>query len=65
MALKVDLADAGPMIFTFDAIYLGDSHGPPAAIVNDLSQWYASAVVAAPVAGRPLHLNLGNLREAP
>jgi glyoxylase-like metal-dependent hydrolase (beta-lactamase superfamily II) len=45
MALKVDLADEGPMIFTSDAIYMGDSYGPPAtpaAIVNDLSQWYAS-----------------------
>jgi phosphoribosylformylglycinamidine synthase len=39
------LADEGPMIFTSDAIYMGDSYGPPAtpaAIVNDLSQWYAS-----------------------
>jgi N-acyl homoserine lactone hydrolase len=45
MALKVDLADEGTMIFTSDAIYMGDSYGPPAvpaAIVNDLSQWYAS-----------------------
>jgi N-acyl homoserine lactone hydrolase len=25
MALKVDLADEGPMIFTSDAIYMGDS----------------------------------------
>ncbi len=45
MALRVDLADEGTMIFTSDAIYMGDSYGPPpvpAAIVNDLSQWYAS-----------------------
>jgi N-acyl homoserine lactone hydrolase len=45
MALKVDLAGSGTMIFTSDAIYMGDSYGPPAmpgAIVNDLSQWYAS-----------------------
>ena len=45
MALRVDLADEGTMIFTSDAVYMGDSYGPPAtpaAIVNDLSQWYAS-----------------------
>jgi glyoxylase-like metal-dependent hydrolase (beta-lactamase superfamily II) len=33
------------MIFTSDAIYMGDSYGPPAtpaAIVNDLGAWYAS-----------------------
>ncbi|GLV50603.1 hypothetical protein TBS_11770 [Thermobispora bispora] len=33
------------MIFTSDAVYMGDSYGPPAvpaAIVNDLSAWYAS-----------------------
>jgi N-acyl homoserine lactone hydrolase len=45
MAMKVDLADTGTMIFTSDAIYMGDSYGPPAtpaAIVNDLSDWYAS-----------------------
>ena len=35
----------GAMLFTSDAIYMGDSYGPPAtpaAIGNDLSQWYAS-----------------------
>ena len=45
MALRVDLPDEGTMIFTSDAVYMGDSYGPPAtpaAIVNDLSQWYAS-----------------------
>ena len=45
MALRVDLADEGTMLFTSDAVYMGDSYGPPAtpaAIVNDLSQWYAS-----------------------
>ncbi|MDP9399222.1 MAG: N-acyl homoserine lactonase family protein [Actinomycetota bacterium] len=45
MAMKVDLPDTGSMIFTSDAIYLGDSYGPPAtpaAIVNDLTAWYAS-----------------------
>lgn len=45
MSMRVDLAESGPMIFTSDAIYLGDSYGPPAspaAIVNDLSAWYAS-----------------------
>jgi N-acyl homoserine lactone hydrolase len=33
------------MIFTSDAIYMGDSYGPPvmaAAIVNDLGAFYAS-----------------------
>jgi N-acyl homoserine lactone hydrolase len=44
-AWEVDLADEGTMLFTSDAIYMGDSYGPPAmpaAIVNDLGQWYAS-----------------------
>ncbi len=89
MALRVDLADEGTMIFTSDAIYMGDSYGPPAtpaAIVNDLSQWYASveklrgiaeqaerqrdlrprrraALVAAPVAGRLLHLSRPRRRQ--
>jgi glyoxylase-like metal-dependent hydrolase (beta-lactamase superfamily II) len=41
----LDCGSEGPMIFTSDAIYMGDSYGPPAtpaAIVNALSQWYAS-----------------------
>lgn len=45
MAMKVDLPETGTMIFTSDAVYLGDSYGPPAypaAIVNDLSAWFAS-----------------------
>ena len=45
MSMRVDLAESGPMIFTSDAVYLGDSYGPPAspaAIVNDLGAWYAS-----------------------
>jgi glyoxylase-like metal-dependent hydrolase (beta-lactamase superfamily II) len=45
MSMQVDLADSGTMIFTSDAIYMGDSYGPPAtpaAIVNDLSAWYSS-----------------------
>lgn len=45
MAMQVDLKDSGTMIFTSDAVYMGDSYGPPAtpaAIVNDLSAWYAS-----------------------
>ncbi|WP_067456295.1 N-acyl homoserine lactonase family protein [Actinomadura macra] len=45
MSLRVDLPDTGTMIFTSDAIYMGDSYGPPAvpaAIVNDLSAWYRS-----------------------
>lgn len=45
MAMKVDLSETGTIIFTSDAIYMGDSYGPPAtpaAIVNDLSAWYSS-----------------------
>jgi N-acyl homoserine lactone hydrolase len=45
MAMQVDLPDTGTMLFTSDAIYMGDSYGPPAAppaIVNDLSAWYSS-----------------------
>jgi glyoxylase-like metal-dependent hydrolase (beta-lactamase superfamily II) len=43
--MQVDLPDSGTMLFTSDAIYMGDSYGPPstpAAIVNDLSAWYSS-----------------------
>lgn len=45
MAMQVDLKDSGTMIFTSDAVYMGDSYGPPstpAAIVNDLTAWYTS-----------------------
>lgn len=45
LAMQVDLPDSGTMIFTSDAIYMGDSYGPPAtaaAIVNDLTAWYGS-----------------------
>ena len=45
MALRVDLPDEGTMIFTSDAVYMGDSYGPPAvpaAIVNDLNDFYSS-----------------------
>jgi glyoxylase-like metal-dependent hydrolase (beta-lactamase superfamily II) len=45
MALKVELPETGTMLFTSDAIYMGDSYGPPAtpaAIVNDLTAWYGS-----------------------
>jgi N-acyl homoserine lactone hydrolase len=41
----VDLPETGSMIFTSDAVYMGDSYGPPstpAAIVNDLAAWYSS-----------------------
>ena len=53
MAMKVDLPDTGTMIFTSDAVYMGDSYGPPAtpaAIVNDLSAWYASVGKASRIA---------------
>ena len=45
MAMKVDLPETGTMIFTSDALCMGESYGPPAipaAIVSDLSAWYAS-----------------------
>jgi len=45
MSMQVDLPDSGPMIFTSDAVYMGDSYGPPAApaaIVNNLEQWFSS-----------------------
>ncbi|WP_067473159.1 N-acyl homoserine lactonase family protein [Actinomadura hibisca] len=45
MAMRVDLPETGTMIFTSDAVYLGESFGPPAvpaAIVADLGAWYAS-----------------------
>lgn len=45
MALQVDLPETGTMIFTSDAIYMGDSYGPPplgAAIVWDNQKWLAS-----------------------
>jgi N-acyl homoserine lactone hydrolase len=45
LAMRVDLADTGTMIFTSDAVYMGASYGPPAtpaAIVNDLTAWYGS-----------------------
>jgi glyoxylase-like metal-dependent hydrolase (beta-lactamase superfamily II) len=45
MSMQVELPDTGTMIFTSDAVYMGDSYGPPAtpaAIVNNLEQWYSS-----------------------
>jgi glyoxylase-like metal-dependent hydrolase (beta-lactamase superfamily II) len=45
MSMQVDLPDTGTMIFTSDAVYMGDSYGPPttpAAIVNNLEQFYSS-----------------------
>ena len=45
MSMQVDLPDSGTMIFTSDAVYMGDSYGPPAApaaIVNNLESWFAS-----------------------
>jgi glyoxylase-like metal-dependent hydrolase (beta-lactamase superfamily II) len=44
IAVVIEIPE-GTMLFTSDAIYMGDSYGPPAtpaAIVDDLSQWYAS-----------------------
>ena len=43
--MQVDLPDTGTMIFTSDAVYMGESYGPPAtpaAIVNNLGPWYSS-----------------------
>lgn len=45
MSMRVDLPDTGTMIFTSDAVYMGESYGPPvvpAAIVHNLEQFYAS-----------------------
>ncbi|GAA4846944.1 N-acyl homoserine lactonase family protein [Saccharopolyspora rosea] len=45
MSMRVDLPDSGTMIFTSDAVYMGASYGPPAtpaAIVNNLEQFYQS-----------------------
>jgi N-acyl homoserine lactone hydrolase len=45
MSMQVDLPDSGTMIFTSDAVYLGESYGPPAvpaAIVNNLEDFYRS-----------------------
>ena len=45
MSMRVDLPETGTIIFTADAVYMGASYGPPAvpaAIVNNLEQFYAS-----------------------
>ncbi len=45
MSMRVDLPETGTMIFTSDAVYRGESYGPPstpAAIVNNLESWYSS-----------------------
>ncbi|MBE9375240.1 N-acyl homoserine lactonase family protein [Saccharopolyspora sp. HNM0983] len=45
MSMQVDLPDTGTMIFTSDAVYMGESYGPPtvpAAIVDNLEQFYSS-----------------------
>jgi len=45
MSMQVDLPDTGTMIFTSDAVYMGESFGPPAtpaAIVNNLEDFYKS-----------------------
>ncbi|MGD9526714.1 MAG: N-acyl homoserine lactonase family protein, partial [Pseudonocardia sp.] len=45
MSMQVDLPDSGTMIFTSDAVYMGESFGPPAtpaAIVNNLEDFYRS-----------------------
>ncbi len=55
MAMQVTLAETGTMIFTSDAVYLGDSYGPPttpAAIVNDLAAFYESVAKIRGIAER-------------
>jgi N-acyl homoserine lactone hydrolase len=45
MAMRVDLPDTGTMIFTSDAVFMGDTYGPPAngaTLVNDLGAFYQS-----------------------
>ena len=45
MAMRVDLPETGTMIFTSDAVFMGDTYGPPVNpgfLINDLSTWYPS-----------------------
>ena len=45
MSMRVDLPDTGTMIFTSDAVYMGESYGPPAvpaSIVNNLESFFGS-----------------------
>lgn len=45
MAMQVELPETGTMIFTSDAVYMGDSYGPPAVkgtFIHDLPSWYQS-----------------------
>jgi glyoxylase-like metal-dependent hydrolase (beta-lactamase superfamily II) len=44
-AMRVDLPDTGTMIFTSDAVFMGDTYGPPATpgtLVTDLTAFYRS-----------------------
>ena len=45
MAMRVDLPETGTMIFTSDAVFMGDTYGPPATpgfLISDLVAWYPS-----------------------
>ena len=45
MAMRVDLPETGTMIFTSDAVFMGDSYGPPASpgtLISDMAAWYQS-----------------------
>ena len=45
MSMRVDLPETGTMIFTSDAVYMGESYGPPAvpaSIVNNLESFFGS-----------------------
>lgn len=45
MSMQVELEDTGTMIFTSDAVYMGDSYGTPAipaGIVANLEDWFTS-----------------------
>ena len=45
MAMQVDLPDTGTMLFTSDAVFMGDTYGPPASsatLVYDLIAFYQS-----------------------
>ncbi len=45
MAMRVDLPEAGTMLFTSDAVFMGDTYGPPSTpgfLINDLATWYPS-----------------------
>ena len=60
MSMRLDLPESGTMIFTADAVYMGASYGPPvvpAAIVNNLEQFYTSVEKLRAIATKCLPMN--------